>query len=363
MLERPFRACTLVVSWEGALGLRPRDWLWRGKMRKQQETAGETAGFGWLPLPLISEIARRALKKIIADGKPAIPPIYEKAFFNMAFQMGESDLVNRMMPDLPTGQAANILVESVKEMIASLNQDMRQYEAGITAHSEKLEGQQSDIKNLVTPEVWSLLEGHLSAVLEANANMKQQVAEAEAKLANQEKQMAQLQRKTRSDPFTGALNRYAMEEDLSEEFTRSCRYKRPFGIILADIDFFKKVNDTYGHQTGDEVLKTFVKLLRKSLREVDLIYRYGGEEFIILLPEADLDSAATAAERVRKCVESHVLRHKTIEAITIKITVSLGVTCLADTDRQYQDLIKRADDALYRAKNSGRNRVEVSVAA
>lgn len=332
-------------------------------MADQGEKRGVEEGLGWLPLPLISEIARRSLKKIISDGKPAIPPIYERAFFKMAFQMGESDLVSRMMPDLPTGQAANILVESFKAMVASLNQDMRQYRAGITEHSEKLEVQQSDIKNLVAPEVWPLLEVHLAAVLEANAEMKRRVDEAEAKLAKQERQVAQLQRKTRSDPFTGALNRCAMEEDLSDEFARCTRYKRSFGVIIADIDFFKKINDTYGHQTGDEVLKNFVKLMRTSLRDVDLIYRYGGEEFVILLPETDAPGCVVAAERIRKGVEGHVLRHKTIEAITIKITVSLGVTCLADTDRQYQDLIKRADDALYRAKNSGRNRVEVSAAA
>jgi predicted nucleic acid-binding Zn-ribbon protein len=119
----------------------------------------------------------------------------------MAFQMGESELVSRMTPDLPTGQAANILVESVKEMIASLNQDMRQYQAGIIEHSEKLADQQSDIKNLVTPEVWSQLEGHLGAVLEANAEMKRRVVEAETKMAKKEQQVAQLQRKTRCDPF------------------------------------------------------------------------------------------------------------------------------------------------------------------
>lgn len=329
------------------------------KGQKQQMARQETKDFGQVPLPLISEIARRALKKIIADGKPAIPPLYEKFFFSMAFQMGESELVSQMMPDLPTGQAALILVESVKEMIASLNQDMRHYHAGIAEHSEKLEGRQRDIKNLVTPETWSLLKGHLGAVLQANIEMKQRVEEAEKKLDIQGQQVVQLQRKTRLDAQTAALNRHAMDEDLADEFRRNKRYGRPFGIIIADIDYFKKVNDTYGHQTGDEVLKTFVKLMRKSLREVDLIYRYGGEEFVVLLPETDSDGCAVVAERVRKCVESHVLRHRTDESITVKITVSLGVTSVSKEDQQIEDVLGRADMALYRAKNCGRNRVEM----
>ena len=277
--------------------------------------------------------------------------------------MGESELVSQMMPHLPTGQAAYILVESVQKMVAALNRDMRQYHAGIMEHSEKLEEQQENIKNLVSPETWSLLKEPIEEVLAANTVMKKRVEEAETQLEIQEQQVSQLQQKTRLDPLTGALNRSAMDEDLTEEFARSKRYGRSFAIILADIDFFKNINDTYGHLTGDEVLKSFVKLLRKSLREVDLIYRYGGEEFVVMLPETEAEGAAIAAERVRKCVEGHTLRHRTDDAVKVKITISLGVTSFTEKDADFRDMIRRADEALYRAKNSGRNRVEMNRAA
>jgi len=308
----------------------------------------------------VSEIARQALKKLVGENKPAILPNYEKVFYNTAIAMGESAMVDRLMAALPTGQAATIMVEKLIGLVHSMNQNLRLYREGIEAHNGELHDRQASIRDLVEPKVWEMVQEHLSGVIKANEEMHHRVLEAETRLASQEQQVATLQQKVRYDPLTGAFNRYALDEDVASEFARCSRYQRPVSVIMGDLDHFKKINDTYGHGNGDEVLKTFVSLMKKSLRDVDLVYRYGGEEFVVLLPETNLDGAAIAAERVRLCVERHILKHRTDSSLTIRITVSLGVASFESSDADYRAILERADQALYRAKNSGRNRVETA---
>ncbi|SHG69954.1 two-component system, chemotaxis family, response regulator CheY [Thermosyntropha lipolytica DSM 11003] len=161
----------------------------------------------------------------------------------------------------------------------------------------------------------------------------------------------------RTDYLTGVLNRRAFMERLAEEIARMKREGKPLGIIIADIDFFKRVNDRYGHQAGDMVLKDFARSLKKACREYDLVGRYGGEEFIICLPGCDRENTFKTAERMRKVVE---LTPSYIEDIKkdIFITASFGVTSLEPgEEKRVDDLIKEADEALYKAKRTGRNRV------
>ncbi len=315
---------------------------------------------GIFSLEKVSEIARRALSKIIAENLPALPNYYEKTFLKVASEMGETELINQLVSSLPPGLAAVALLEGLSLSINNFNQELHQFHQGIDSYDNTITGTQQDLQQIVSPAVWKILEKNLVDLLNVNQAMKKQLKETETRLASQEKQVATLQRKTRCDPLTGALNRLAMEEDLGDELTRSRRYGRPYGIIITDIDFFKQVNDTYGHCMGDEVLKLFVRAIRKSLRAVDTVYRYGGEEFLVLLPETDLKGSVVVAERLRQIVASQVLKNREDAAIQIRITASFGVTVFHETDQSSNDLIKRADQALYRAKSSGRNRVEVN---
>lgn len=159
------------------------------------------------------------------------------------------------------------------------------------------------------------------------------------------------------DKLTGIFNRAAIFEFLSKELSRAKRAKTSLGVVLLDLDHFKKINDTYGHLAGDEVLKTASQLIQSSIRPYDRAGRYGGEEFIIILPDADIDESIIVAERIRKSIEKATIA--TAEG-SIDITVSLGVTAI---NKEYDNdnlnsIIKTADMALYTAKNSGRNRVE-----
>lgn len=166
-----------------------------------------------------------------------------------------------------------------------------------------------------------------------------------------------LRRLATTDSLTGANNRRYFTERGAEEFARSKRYETPTTMLTLDIDLFKRINDTYGHPVGDEVLKSLVTVCRATLRTTDVFARMGGEEFSALLPETDLEDARKTAERLRKAVEaSRVMAEDEV----IHYTISLGVSELREDDRSLEDLMQRADRALYAAKDAGRNRVEIA---
>ncbi|MBN1102695.1 MAG: diguanylate cyclase [Deltaproteobacteria bacterium] len=163
-----------------------------------------------------------------------------------------------------------------------------------------------------------------------------------------------------TDGLTGLLNRRAFMERMEEEMHRARRQKTGLSVILADIDYFKKINDAYGHQAGDVVLQKFAEQIEGSSRPYDPVGRYGGEEFVICLPGADLSQAASVAERMRRGVEEMINVAPDLST-AILITGSFGVATLEQGSGEDVDsLIRRADDGLYRAKAEGRNRVFVA---
>lgn len=157
------------------------------------------------------------------------------------------------------------------------------------------------------------------------------------------------------DGLTGLYNHRYFQEILDKEIARSARYKHPLGLILFDIDFFKKVNDTYGHPAGDLVLATMAKTLLASIRPSDIIARYGGEEFAVILPETDISGIKVFAERIRRGVAAMIIPVHNTE---ISVTISCGITYRPiDSSLEKQQLIDNADQALYLSKKNGRNQV------
>ncbi|WP_022856033.1 GGDEF domain-containing protein [Thermodesulfobacterium thermophilum] len=164
-----------------------------------------------------------------------------------------------------------------------------------------------------------------------------------------------LEQETVKDPLTGAYNKrffYKMLENSFEDFKR---YEKKFSIIFIDIDNFKKINDQYGHITGDLVLKTLVMIIKKNLRKNDLVFRFGGEEFVVLLAETDAQQAIEIAERIREAVAKEQIEINPNQ--TLSITISCGVAAINKDIVTPQDLIEIADNAMYKAKKEGKNRV------
>jgi diguanylate cyclase (GGDEF)-like protein len=158
------------------------------------------------------------------------------------------------------------------------------------------------------------------------------------------------------DFLTGLSNRRDFLEKVQQEEKRSKRTNRLFALIMLDIDHFKNVNDTYGHECGDKVLVSVARGLEKALRAQDILARWGGEEFVCLLPETEVDGAKHAAEKIRTTVET--LQHDCID-VPVSVTVTLGI-CVYDGSYSIEECIRRADDALYEGKKRGRNQVVVS---
>lgn len=156
-----------------------------------------------------------------------------------------------------------------------------------------------------------------------------------------------------TDRLTQIFNRLKLDEFLKSEFARSKRYGSPFSIILLDIDHFKAVNDTFGHQAGDKVLREMAAILQSRTRQADLLGRWGGEEFMVICAQTGLEGARKLAEQLRETVEQH-----TFPVVESK-TASFGVAQWSAGDT-IESLVNKADEALYRAKKGGRNRVEVS---
>ena len=163
-----------------------------------------------------------------------------------------------------------------------------------------------------------------------------------------------LERLAAIDPLTDAYNRRFGLGRLREEFSRAVRAEGPLGILMLDIDHFKAVNDTYGHLVGDRVLRAVAGACRRVIREGDVLVRYGGEEFLVLLPGAGRDDVAQAAERIRRAVSETTVEDGTSR---ITVTVSVGATTYQDATETPDALVAIADRALYEAKDGGRNRV------
>jgi diguanylate cyclase (GGDEF)-like protein len=172
-----------------------------------------------------------------------------------------------------------------------------------------------------------------------------------------QEQQSQLEHLAREDALTGLANRRRFEERAKEECLRAQRYHHPLSVLLADLDHFKSINDTYGHAFGDAVLKDIGQTLLRHCRTSDLCARYGGEEFAILLPETELIEAYKVAERLRTAVRNLVFPQP---SGIMHVTVSFGAASINhDRAQTLEELLEQADQALYAAKRNGRDRVEI----
>jgi diguanylate cyclase (GGDEF)-like protein len=214
-----------------------------------------------------------------------------------------------------------------------------------------LKALQSNLRHL-TWQTKKVAEGDFSQRVDFLGDFSDAFNEMTVKLRDSSMQLTWM---ANVDTLTQVPNRRALEKFLNESFRDAFENQKFYSIIIFDIDFFKSVNDNYGHDAGDAVLVKVSELLNKQFRSNDIFSRYGGEEFMAVLPGATGAAAERIAERARKAVEEAAITFAGIQDITV--TVSAGISERIDSDTTYEDIIKRSDQALYEAKNTGRNKI------
>jgi diguanylate cyclase (GGDEF)-like protein len=194
----------------------------------------------------------------------------------------------------------------------------------------------------------------MTAVEERMGTLKETISQMKEEVSSARQRAHELEKEILVDPLTGVYNRRAYDKRIKEELLRFMRHGSPFSIVILDVDHFKSVNDRYGHAVGDLCLKEIIVRVQPVLRESDFLARFGGEEFVVLLPETERKGAVEAAEKLRQSIEKTEFLHR---GDKVAITISLGVTQVTADDQTPESLFTRVDRALYRAKNEGRNRV------
>ncbi len=273
------------------------------------------------------------------DGASALRAVYEAA--------PDLILLDVMMPEIDGIEVARrIKADASLPFIPIIMQ------TALDSIEHKVEGLDAGADDYITKPI------HFSE-LQARVRSLLRIKALQEKVANRERELSEMNDRllliSRTDGLTGLANRRHIEERLHEMWEHAVRLNEPLACVMCDIDKFKSVNDTYGHQAGDAVLKQFADVLKNEAREIDRVGRYGGEEFIVLLPGTVLDAAVTFAERVRSAVEARTF---TFDGGTLLRTVSCGVAAFPHPRVQaHEGLIKAADGALYVAKETGRNKV------
>ncbi|MEA1992266.1 MAG: GGDEF domain-containing protein [Thermodesulfobacteriota bacterium] len=302
----------------------------------------------------VTQVVRNTLKNLVQKGLLPWPDIYSTEFWHIVHENGYDEIILKKTkpPTVPSQAVEGFLeqtdqiLDGVKDTVSSFASDAKEHvnstSAGLKSLEQKVQHDQE-------------IKGEIKQLQEYNKALSVHISQAEKELMEQADFINGLQNRLRIDHLTGLNNRPALETDLKKEIAKARRYQFPLSIIMIDLDHFKDVNDSYGYQIGNNVLQKLADILRNAVREVDNIYRYGGKNFVILIPHTNCQNGMTLAERLRKRVARHIFTVKR-KGHRLKIKASLGVTEL-DLEDTVDSLLIRTDRALYKAKTSGRNRV------
>ncbi|MGA2031785.1 MAG: diguanylate cyclase [Thermoguttaceae bacterium] len=240
---------------------------------------------------------------------------------------------------------------TAREVLQRLHEVALHMAANVGQHSTRVEEINQELAAVDAQDPETVI-STVTRLIEANRDMQQQLTTAEDRLQEQSRLVETWVAQALSDALTGIANRRALDDDLRRRVGEFQRYQRNVSLLLGDIDHFKRVNDTYGHQAGDEVLRGVARVLSAAARTVDLVARYGGEEFAVVLPETCTEAAVATADRLRQAVEAARFQSGGKE---LNVTISFGAATLLKGEEVAQ-WIERSDSAMYAAKQNGRNR-------
>ncbi|MCP4116655.1 MAG: GGDEF domain-containing protein [Desulfobacteraceae bacterium] len=252
------------------------------------------------------------------------------------------------------------LLKEVKEILTDISRYVLATKGELTGHGDRLENLAKELDQAEDLETISAAVDHMiqeaKSLVQSGKHLQGRMTTSSEELASLRRQLEQSRQEAKTDALTGLLNRRGFEERLHTAMAASQSTSAPFSIIMIDLDHFKRVNDTYGHLVGDSILKAFAAMLKQQVKGKDTPARFGGEEFIIMLPDTRLAQARAVAENLRVLLATREWKHKESGRAMGRITISLGISQYRSPEPE-KALIRRADTALYAAKQGGRNRV------
>lgn len=302
--------------------------------------------------------ARAALYLIAERGLPPTPQNYANVYCEISGEPleipPEAEETLSIEQKLDNSRE---LVELIRTLVSAVADQTSHLAVDLDQHSQSMQKSIGDLERAEEKtDISNLLEiilGTAHTIQTSVEEAHQEISQSRQMLDKMRAELQETKRQVLLDPLTGARNRFGMEASISQEISRARRTDGKLTIAMLDMDYFKKVNDEYGHDAGDEALVYFARLSRAVLRESDTLYRYGGEEFLVTLPESDLKGAAFMLDRLAKMLDKSPLNY---QGNRIRLTFSGGLAALRDGDTS-ESLLARADLALYQAKQQGRDRM------
>jgi len=285
---------------------------------------------------------------------------------NQIFRDGTAtaELAERLYNEFLKSQDANERISSVSERMATrieaVHDAIDTAMATANSYSGTLQAASGDLgQEMSEPELRAMAQrllGETRRMQDANVQLEQKLEASRDDIAGLQRDLDEVRRESMLDPLTKIFNRKSFDEGMLKSFADAGENGKPLCLMLLDIDHFKRFNDTWGHQTGDQVLRLVAMTLKSNIKGKDMAARYGGEEFAAILPETDLEGAMIVADNIRKAVQAKELLKRSTNEKLGRITASFGVAAYKPGDSP-SSLIERADRCLYAAKHAGRNRV------
>ncbi|MFO1243212.1 MAG: GGDEF domain-containing protein [Rickettsiales bacterium] len=268
--------------------------------------------------------------------------------------MYDKHVIGRNDPNASAEADAKALLANVLQAMTQFSSDTQNYHQEISDQVGVLE------KAPTSGDLQSMVKQIISTahtLKESASSMQQRLEESKQEITGLRENLAKATSEAEHDFLTGVFNRKAFDRAVDELIVQTEEAQSPLCMLMVDIDYFKKFNDEYGHLIGDEVLKMVAKFMKECVKGKDIVARFGGEEFAVILPATPIQGAMIVAENIRRAISSKELKHKSTGESFGTVTVSIGVAAYRHGQDSVPLMIKRADDALYRSKRGGRNKV------